>query len=256
MTGYVFSTTLRDLVRPQRVAAWVGVVAMVFLIGKVWSVLAADLTPEDSFGRVEQAVVVRVIALAAAVFGTMVLSHEVEQKTIVYLITRPVPRNLLLLGRMLAASLVSFGIGLASLVAAGLAVLGPGFVTAPGIFADVAVLAVGVLAYTGFFVFLSLVVARSLILSLLFAFGWETFVPNMPGDMYYMSILTYLRSAAPHAVVAGGPSLGDVITGALAPKSVPEPMAWTVLTVIVAGLWGLCSWWAGRFEYSPREDAA
>lgn len=256
MTKFVYVTALRDFLRPQRTIAWAAVVAMVFLISKVWAVLAADLTADDSFGRVHQAVVLRVIALAAAVFGTMVLSQEVEQKTIVYLITRPVSRKVLMLGRMLASATVSLIIAVLSLFAAGLAVLGFGVFKDPRILTDILVLGFGVMAYTGLFVFMSLTIARSMIVSLLFAFGWETFVPNMPGDMYYVSILTYLRSAAPHAVVAGSPTLGDFITGSLVPKSVSGPLAWTVLTLIVAGLWGLCLWWFSRFEYSPREEGA
>lgn len=255
MTLYILKTTLRDLVRPQRLFAWVGVVVMVFLIAKVWGVLAADLSAADSFGRVQQAVVLRVVALASAVFGTMVLSQEVEQKTIVYLITRPVPRAVMIAGRMLAAGVVSFVVALLSMFAAGLAVLGPNIFTSPTLVQDTAVIAVGVMAYIAFFVFLSLTISRSLIVSLLFAFGWETFVPNMPGDMYFVSILTYLRSAAPHAVVAGGPSLGDVVTGALAPKSVAPGSAWFVLLLLVICLWSLCLWWFSRFEYSPREES-
>ncbi len=256
MTGFIFKTSLKDFLRPQRSAAWLAVVGMVFLISKVWAVLAADLTAADSFDRVQQAVVLRVVALAAAVFGTMVISQEVEQKTIVFLITRPVPRHLLLVGRMLAACAVSFAISFLSLVAAGLAVLGLGVFINGRFFQDVAVMGVGVAAYMGFFVLLSLLLSRSLILSLLFAFGWETFVPNMPGDMFYVSILTYLRSAAPHTEVAGGPSLGDVIAGALAPKSLAPGLAWTMLFVLVGVLWWLCLWRFSRFEYSPKEDAA
>lgn len=116
-------------------------------------------------------------------------------------------------------------------------------------------MAIGIVAYIGLFVFLSLILAKSLVISLLFAFGWETFVPNMPGDMFYLSVLTYLRSAAPHAVIAGGPSLGDVITGALSPKSVSAPAAWTVLCLFGLGIWFLCFWWFSRFEYTPREDS-
>ena len=254
MTGYVFLTTLKDLLRPQRLLAWLAVVGMVFVISKVWSILAADLSGADSFGRVYQAVVLHVVALAAAVFGTMVLSQEVEQKTVVYLITRPVSRRTLIFGRMLAAAAVSFGVGFLSLLAAGFAILGTGIFTNPSFMVDVLILGIGVMAYMGLFVFLSLAIARSLIFSLLFAFGWETFVPNMPGDMYYVSILTYLRSAAPEAVIAAGPSLGDVITGALAPKSVSPGTSWVVLTVLVIGLWCLCLWWFSRFEYSPREE--
>ncbi|MBS1724608.1 MAG: ABC transporter permease subunit [Armatimonadetes bacterium] len=256
MTRYVFQTALRDMVRPQRVAAWAAVTGIVFLISRVWAMLAADLGAAESFGRVEQVVVLRVIALAAAVFGTMVVSQEVEQKTIVYLITRPVPRWSLALGRMLAATVVGGVVAIAAEFAASLAVVGPANVVDPRFWQDLLVLFVGVAAYTGFFVFLSLVVARSLVLSLLFAFGWETFVPNMPGDMYYVSILTYLRSATPHAVVAGSPSLGDFLTGASSPKSVAAPAAWIALLVLVIGLWWLCLWWFGRFEYSPREEAA
>lgn len=254
MTPFVFSSALRDYLRPQRLFAWVGVVAMVWLISRVWGALAADLSAIDSFGRVNQAVVLRVAALVAAVFGTMVINHEVEQKTIVYLLTRPVPRWQLLLGRMLAAWVVALVVSVCAELVAGAAVLGTGVFTSGRLFADIAVLALGLAAYTGLFVLLSLTLSRSLIVSLLFAFGWETFVPNMPGDMYYVSILTYMRSAGPHTVVAGGPSLGDVLTGALNPKTVEPGLAWAVLIVMTLVLWGLCQWRFSRFEFSPKEE--
>lgn len=254
MTKFIITSTLKDLLRPQRSVAWIAVVFIVFVISKVWSLLAPDLPVADSFGRVYQAVVLSVVALAAAVFGTMVLSQEVEQKTIVYLITRPIPRKTLLFGRMVASAIVAFGVGMLALLAAGVAVLGFDLFRSPTFFQDAAVIAVGVLAYTGFFVFLSLAIRRSLLFSLLFAFGWETFVPNMPGDMYYVSIRTYLRSAAPEAVVAAGPSLGDVITGSLAPKSVPQGLSWIILLLITVSMWLLSLWWFSRFEYTPRDE--
>lgn len=255
MIKFVYQSTLKDLARPQRTVAWVVVIVMVFIIAKVWAILAADLSSSDSFARVHQAVVLRVLALVSAIFGTMVLSHEVEQKTLVYLITRPIKRSTLLAGRMLAAATICFGVAVLSYIAAGLAVLGPSIFLSTSLLQDILVMAIGILSYVGLFVFLSLILAKSLVISLLFAFGWETFVPNMPGDMYYLSVLTYLRSAAPHAVVAGGPSLGDVITGALSPKSVATQTAWIILLAMCAFFWLISLWWFSRFEYSPREDS-
>ncbi len=37
-----------------------------------------------------------------------------------------------------------------------------------------------------------------LLLGLLFAFGWEWWVPNIPGDFAKLSLMAYIRVLAPH----------------------------------------------------------
>ncbi|WP_228062140.1 hypothetical protein, partial [Coleofasciculus sp. LEGE 07081] len=90
---------------------------------------------------------------------------------------------------------------------------------------------------------------------LLFAFGWETFVPNMPGDLYYLSIYPYLKSIAGHPVIEKSQKdFMDVIGGEVTSQSVAPGVSWLVL----AGMIAFCAWmgvaWFSRSEYTPRED--
>ena len=180
MISYIFQTTFKSQLKFSRLVGWGAVILVVFLFAKVWSVLAPDLSPMDSFDRVYQALGLRVVALACAIFSTLVVSQELENKTIIYWITRPIPRSHILLGRMLAACCLAMIVSWLACLACAVAVLGP-HAFSPRLGLDLLVMAMGCFAYTGFFVFLSLVISKSLLVSLLFAFGWETFVPNMPG---------------------------------------------------------------------------
>ncbi|MBL8064914.1 MAG: ABC transporter permease subunit [Chthonomonadaceae bacterium] len=256
MIGYVFNVSLKDLLRPQRSIAWLAVAGAVFAAAKVWSILAADLEPADSFDRVQQAVVLRVVALCAAVFSTLALSSEVEQGTVTFWVTRPLSRFQLLLGKWMATTVASLTVTLASYFSAAVAVLGVGAFTNPKVGPDLFALVLGVSAYTSFFVLASLYVKKPLLVTLLFAFGWETFVPNMPGDMFYLSILTYLRSAGPHTIVAGGPSIGDVITGALAPKTVDPGQAVWMLSIMSIVFLGLAARKFRNLDFLPGQNSS
>lgn len=63
---------------------------------------------------------------------------------------------------------------------------------------DLLILPIGALAYGALFLFLATFLRRPLIPGILFAFGWEWWVPNMPGRFQFVSIMSYLRVLAPH----------------------------------------------------------
>ena len=96
-----------------------------------------------------------------------------------------------------------------------------------------------------------------LLLGLLFAFGWESWVPSLPGDFSKVSLMAYLRVLAPHPQpksLSGG-ELQDVLAS-LNPQSISHGLAWVVLScVIFAALAGAIVVFSER-EYAPREDAA
>ncbi len=250
-----FTCALSDFVRPQRVAVWLLVTFVVGFIGSVWVRLVPGMSQPEAFGQIVPVLVFRVTALASAVFATMVLSQEVEQKTVTYLLTRPIARWQLLLARMLAALVVVVSIGVLAEVAAAVTVVGPGALGSRAFWMDLLLHGLGAFVYIGLFTFLSLIIAKSMIWSLLFAFGWETFVPNMPGDMYYLSVMTYLRSLSLHPQPETDPSLLTVLAGSMSPQTAAPAVSWVALIGSGAFLWALCAWWFSRYEYSPREDA-
>ncbi len=254
MFTIVFSSALRDFVRPGRLLTWVVVALAVGLVGRLWSNFQPGQAVE-TYGQVSEILVYRVLALVTAIFCMQVVSAELEQKTIVYLLTRSVSRPVLLAGRACAAFLVSFGATLLCWLAAGIGTLGARALQTPSFWADFGVILLGVLAYGSFFIVLSLILNRAMIYCLLFAFGWETFVPNMPGDLYYISIYPYLKALAAHPKpLALERNMFDVLSGQATEMAVSRSAALPVLIGIVAVCALLGTLVFSRHEYVPRED--
>lgn len=252
---FIFTSALKDFFRPKRIGLWVLIVFVLALITVLISRVSPDATPEKTYLQMSSIIVYRVLALAAAIFATAVVSAEVEQKTIVYLLTRPIPRWKLIVFRSLAAAVVVFLVGVASGLAVSFAAHGAGGLNNEYLTRDLVGFAVGALAYVGFFTLLSLIINRSMIVSLLYAFGWETIVPNMPGDVRVLSISNYLQ------VIAERPSLGQegqgavgALAGQLSVNTMTPGTAWPVIMTVIIFCFAFGAWWFNTFEYLPRED--
>jgi ABC-2 type transport system permease protein len=250
----IYTTALSDFIRPARMIGWVAAVAVTFFIGMFWNNLfVRDMSPLQAYGQLSQIIVYRIVALASAIFSMAVLAQEVEQKTVVYLLTRSQPRWAILLGRTLASMTCVIVIGWAAIVAGCLAVVGPRGLTSPEVLTDFLVVAAGALAFGALFVFFSLLMNRAMILSLLWAFGWETFAQNLPG-MRPLSVLSYLSSIAMHEEQRAQ-GIMTFFAGDMTLTKTPALLSWAVLAGASAGLMLLSMWWFTHFEYTPREDA-
>jgi ABC-2 type transport system permease protein len=138
------------------------------------------------------------IVILSLFYGTSITAEEVENRTLSYLLTRPVPKTAVVLGKYGAYATLTFAmtaIGLAlSFFLLNASRLGDGTIYAV-FFKSLGVLALGILAYTAFFAFLGTVLKRAIILGLVFGFGWET-------------IIHYLKSLLPYRPVTGGGGRG------------------------------------------------
>jgi ABC-type transport system involved in multi-copper enzyme maturation permease subunit len=141
-----------------------------------------------------------IILILALFFGTSVCSEEVEGKTLPYLITRPVPKSALVLGKYAAYTAIAVG-----MVALGLfisfALLNVdrllSFSLYKTYFHYLGVLTLGIIAYSAFFTFLGSFVKRSIFVGLLFSFGWENVIQYFPGSTQRFAIVHYLKSFLP-----------------------------------------------------------
>lgn len=249
MEGFLYSFALKDFLRLRRILAWILVGLGLFGIALLIRTLERGSTPETSYLRMASFFLFRVLALVAAIFSTAVLSAEMEQKTIVYLLTRPIPRAKLIFFRTLAASTVVAVIGLYIAICIGAATYGLSMFGQSYFHRDVVGVLVGSLFYTAFFTLLSLWINRSMIVSLLYAFGWESIIPNMPGDIRYLSIASHLETLSQR------PSSGDASPLAqLAASTMTPTNSWVIAIVATMGCLLIASAWFRRNEYLPRED--
>jgi len=257
MAGFVFQNAFFEYLRAKRVVVWVVVALALFAIAKTYLSLGGNDNPENSYATMSSLLLFRLLPLASAIFSSAVLSAEIEQKTIVYMLTRPIPRPVFLAMRTLASALVVLivtalaGLGLAT------AVYGPAGITNHFYWRDVVALGVGALAYGSLFVLVSLIVNRAMVVSLLFAFAWETSVPNMPGSIYLMSISTHLTAIAqrPSAGSTGGGNILAAVANSLGTNTLSPVAGWASMIGLIAFCMVFGAWWFTRFEYLPREDA-
>jgi hypothetical protein len=77
----------------------------------------------------------------------------------------------------------------------------------------------------------------------------------MPGDLYWLSINSYLSSICQRPADKGPKNVIDALGGMLGNNSIAPNTAWTVLIVFSLFCLTLGAWWFTHFEYVPREDA-
>ncbi len=176
------------------------VVARVFLRGRAG--LMADVSTEILMVFFLQFYVV----ILALFYGTSVAAEEVENRTLSYLVTRPIPKSSIVLGKFAAAAALMFAmVGLSlslSYFIINAARLGDPAVA--GTFLRyLGVLGLGILAYTAFFTFLGTVLKRAIIVGLVFGFGWENVIQYFPGSTQRFSIVHYLKSLLPYTPGSG-----------------------------------------------------
>ncbi|MBS1707088.1 MAG: hypothetical protein JSS65_00020 [Armatimonadetes bacterium] len=251
MLSVVYSGTVKDFLRPGRVVAWTAAAVVIGVLARVWVNMHGVEDVAMAYGEIVKELVFRFVALAAAIFAPMVVSQEVEQKTIVYLLTRAVPRPVMLLGRLLAAFTATSLVAVLVNVCAGVGVMGPSVLAHRSFLPDMGLAILGAASYCSLFVMLSLLVNKALVWCLLFAFGWETFVPAMAG-MAGISIRTHLANLQPD------PKRVDEVQNAvqkMLSTEIAPAVSWTALLGSAFVLAGLAAWWFSLKEFAPREDS-
>ncbi len=254
MTRSLFAYALGDYLRPVRLVVWFVIALAALAIASQWHRLSGAMPEDVAYGQLSNMVVYRIVALAAAIFATMVVGAEIENRTITYYLTRPIPRWKLLLARLAAAMLATTLVTLLTLLAVGIGFLGTPW-NSPLFWRDAWVVSLGAMVYTALFGLVGLVLSRPLIYSLLFAFGWEMFVPNVSGNLYYLSIFTYLRSLANHPRLEQK-GLTALLSGQFQVETAPMGASAIVLVAVLVLALGLGVLVFTHFEFMPKEEGA
>jgi ABC-2 type transport system permease protein len=155
------------------------------------------------FGMMMWLLYIRFIVPVLGVFyGTALIADEVDDKTITYLFTRPIPRASVLLGKYFAYLVCTSLLILPSVVLVYFLVvpisggsIGASF---PSLLRDLAMLVVGLTAYGAVFAWVGTRIKRPLIAGLVFAFGWEPGVLLFPGYLKRATVAYYLQALVTH----------------------------------------------------------
>lgn len=255
--GELIANTVKDLLGVRKVVAAAILVALPAVIALIWRAAArSGFDAETAYNMLSAGLVFGfTLVILSVVYGTGVIAQDVEQKTIVYLLTHAVPRWRILLIKLLAALVATtLTVWIASFFLA-LVTFGPAHFIHSRLGRDLAILPVGALAYSCLFLLLATLVSRwALIFGLLFAFGWESWVPNLPGDFGKISVMAYLHALAPHPQPSSDTvDIGNIFSSMLNPATISTHMAWTVLICLIVCCLGASLLVFSTKEYAPRD---
>ncbi|MFC0526314.1 ABC transporter permease subunit [Phytohabitans kaempferiae] len=164
------------------------------LLSRAFGVAAEHWAPPVLVG-LGLAVVLPVIAL---IVGTGVLGSEIDDGTIVHILTKPLPRWQIVLPKLAVATVVTAVTVAIPLYVSGVLAhsvrLGLGLALAG---------AVGALAYSAFFLALSLVTRRPVLLGLVYVLVWEGLLGNFVSGTRVLSIQQYVLTIADRIAPTG-----------------------------------------------------
>jgi ABC-2 type transport system permease protein len=130
------------------------------------------------------------LPLLCLAFGTQSMGGDWEDRTLIWTLTRPVPRPLVYLAKFLAALPWTFALTLGGLFLFGAAAGRSGLRSALYFWPAVAW---GTLAYVALFVLLGAAFRRSTIIGVVYSFVMESLIATMPGMVKRASIAFYNR---------------------------------------------------------------
>ena len=183
-----------------------------------------------------------IVPILGVFYGTSLIADEVEDKTITYLFTRPIPRGAVLLGKYFAYLVCTVFVVLPSLVLVWLLVvpmggsLGQSF---PDLLKDLCLLAIGLSAYGALFALVGSVMKRPLLVGLIWVLGWEPIIMVVPGYLKRFSVAFYLQGFVPHAMPSDSPL-------SLVQELFRETPGLTESVIWLSAIVGLSLWLAAR----------
>ena len=148
----------------------------------------------------------------ALVYGPAAVSDEVEGKTLVHLLLRPIPRWVLVVGKFLSAWIVSAALLVASLVLM-YALIWP---TQKGegiwreafrwdnlrvFLVDTLILVFALGAYLSLFTCLGAWFRHGERVGVVFCFGWEYLVTYLPANLKYLTLRNHVETLVPHSIM-------------------------------------------------------
>ena len=197
----VFRLSMRQLSGRWRVVLILLLVSLPIALATIVSAtLSEDETDAEGFINVlmDTLMVAGVLPIISMVLATAALGNEMEDRTLGYLVLKPIRRWRIVLAKLLAV----IAVGGPALVAGGViaTVLGAsdlGVVIVPfdsmlrAAFAVGLALFVGVVAYSSIFVWAGLVTNRALGFGLVYVFVWEGLLSTFLGGIRYLSVRGY-----------------------------------------------------------------
>ncbi|HUV39417.1 MAG TPA: ABC transporter permease [Planctomycetota bacterium] len=259
-SGTLFALTLRQMLRTR----WVLLTAAVLLAPAAFAVYWSPTDPlaADELILWGQIFVIGYLQFAAPfvalITGTSLISVEKEERTLSYLVTRPVPRWLVVVMKYAAAA-VFCGVGLVLSMTLSYLALAQHFGMTKilehwnPVIGVMGSAVAGMLVYLSIFLFLGMVARRPVVYGFIFVTVWEFFVGLIPRSIRYMTLVHYVRSLATHAIEAAPEEHQFMLQGAMT-DAAPMEVVLVVLPTVWIALLAFSIWRFSTTEFHANPD--
>ncbi len=138
------------------------------------------------------------IQILALFYGTSIINDEVNDKTLIYLTTKPISKSSILLGKYLANFVISLLIMVIGLAISYIAALKGHTFDPFEILATFGIAAITILLYMALFTLFGTTLKRPIMIGLMYIFGWELILtPLIGGTLQKFSFAFYLNKLLP-----------------------------------------------------------
>lgn len=196
-TWLLFRMQLTMVMRSRRMLLAILLAAIPPVIALIMATFApGDVKPGEILASISFWLNLQVIVpILALVAGSAVVTEEIENRTITYLFTRPIPRPALLFGRLLATLVLVWLLLGSSATALSLAAAQRAGGLPDGLAMRViAANLVGGTVYTILFATIGVFLRHPMIVGLGYTFAFEMAIANVPGGSQSLTIQYHLRS--------------------------------------------------------------
>ncbi|GIV01931.1 MAG: hypothetical protein D6724_09415 [Armatimonadetes bacterium] len=232
--------------------------ALLLAIGPAFALLfiTFGFEPTEAYdGSVQLGIFSGSLLLLTIAHAGGIVTNEVTGRTISFLLTRPVPRWKLFLGKWIGAVTVTVLISLGSCILTAVICYGAD-VPANMLRRDLLVLTAGAITYSSLFALLSTLSKRPWIIAAVFAFFWESWVAYVPGDFRRLSVMTYLKQLSPHADLTQTESAFAPLQEAFQATPIDPMTCWNTLAVLTLVSLVIAVAIFSSAEFLPAEESA
>jgi len=226
--------TLRSLVDRRRFWLMVLLAAVPVLMAVVGAVFGGDLFSRRIF---DQLIVRTVLPLIALVFGTAALGSELDDGTIVFLLTKPIRRARIVLAKGAVAAGLTAALIVPATVLTGLVATSQQASLASSTTAFAIAAAVGGTAYALGFLALSSFTSRALAIGLGYVLLWEGVLSGLFEGTRVFSVRQAMTGLA--AMLQGNEGVRDTLDGTT---------SIVILGTVIVGSLALASWRLSRYQ--------
>ena len=188
----IFMLSLRQIATPKKIAVTIILVAIPIGLTLVLRAFAEDGDGElDEFvvGMMEGFLAAVVLPLLSITVATAIFGNELEDKTLGFLMTKPIARWKIAVPKYTSAVLYTVPPLLVSAIVATVLVIS----TEPkAILAVVVAVVLGVMTYASVFTWLGLITSRALAFALLYVFIWEGLLTQFLAGIRFVSVRGYV----------------------------------------------------------------